>query len=344
MIAVDAMGGDYAPHAIVAGSIKASQTGIPVQLFGDEHKIVPLLYHLDKKWEQLPLSFIHCSECIEMEDMPTKSLSKKKDASLVRAMEALSLNKVEAVLSAGNTGAVLVAATLIVGRIPGISRPAIGEFLPTKEGSVFFMDLGANVDCRPDHLVQFAFMANAYVSLMSQKFSPRIALLSNGHEPYKGNAVSKKAYDLLLQSGLNFIGNRESRDIFSSDCTDIVVCDGFAGNVLLKTMQGVGKAISAWMLQEYRQSLTARMVFSLSSGYCKRSFLKIDYEAKGGSPFLGVNKPVVVAHGCSSERAIESAIIYTHHLVKENIIEKFKQNVSGQVRDMSPSSCLFWRV
>src|SRR5581483_3652741 len=245
MIAVDAMGGDYAPQEAVQGALAAAKRGVPLILFGNQDKVLPLLSHDCSGRRALPIELVHCSDVIAMDDDPVKSILRKKDSSIVRAMQAVRSGRAQAFVSAGNSGAVMAAASTIIGRVPGILRPAIGSFLPTNTGSLFCLDLGANPDCLPEYLVQFAYMGYAYVRLTKHIAQPKIALLSNGHEPYKGSSLVRKAFDLLQKTKLEFIGNIESRDIFSGQA-DIVVTDGFTGNILLKGIQGTANAVMDW--------------------------------------------------------------------------------------------------
>lgn len=327
MIAVDAMGGDYAPRAIVYGAFNAARRGISVSLFGDLIQITLILEQLAQKynlasWQSLPITIVHASEKISMHDEPSRAVMHKKDSSLVKAVQAVADGKASAVVSAGNSGAALVAGTLILGRVDGILRPAIGDFLPTKAGSIFCMDLGANTDCKPEYLEQFAIMGHAYVQLIKGIEKPRIALLSNGAEPYKGSLVVKQAYELLKDSRLNFVGNVESREMFD-DHADVLVCDGFVGNVLLKGIQGTARAMMAWIDQERKNRWWYSLGLLLSKGLFRSLKNKIDYAKKGGALLLGVNHPLIIAHGCSSEAAIEQAIIYAHHVVQEQQLVRF---------------------
>lgn len=252
MIALDAMGGDYAPRETVIGAINASKKGVYVSLFGDEAQIIPILNTFYPAWrKKLPIKVVHCAGQIRMDDVPTTSIIKQKDASLVRALHAVRNGEVYAVVTAGNSGAALIGGTLILQRVSGVYRPALGEFLPTKNGSLFCLDLGANTDCKPQYLYQFALMGHVYVSLTKNIQNPRISLLSNGSEAYKGSQVVRTAYQLLEQSSLNFIGNVEARDLFDT-AADVLVCDGFAGNVMLKAIQGTMKAAKSWMQEEIK--------------------------------------------------------------------------------------------
>lgn len=344
MIAVDAMGGDYAPQAIVYGAFNAARRGISVSLYGDSSQLVPLLEqcaitHNIKSWKALPIEIVHTTEKICMHDEPSRAVLHKKDSSLVRAVQAVRDGKAKAIVSAGNSGAALVAGTLILGRVDGILRPAIGDFLPTKTGSIFCIDLGANTDCKPEYLEQFAIMGVAYVKLMSGITSPRVALLSNGSEPYKGSLVVKQAYERLQNSALNFVGNLESRDMFD-DQADVIVCDGFVGNVLLKGIQGTARAMMAWIDQERKASWRYSLGLLLSKGLFRSLKQKIDYAKKGGALLLGVHSPLIIAHGCSNADAIEQAIIFAHQVVEEKRIERFNEIIKVQLaqdnRDNQP--------
>ncbi len=328
MIAVDVMGGDYAPQEAVQGALAAAQKGISVVLFGNQDKVMPLLSHYYPRWRSLPIELVHCSDVIEMDEEPVRGMLRKKDASIVRALQALRLGKVQAFVSAGNSGAVMAAATVILGRVPGVLRPAIGTFLPTNHGSLFCLDLGANPDCKPEYMVQFAYMGYAYMRLVKHIAQPRIALLSNGHESYKGSVLVKKAYDLLSKTSLEFVGNIESRDLFAGRA-DVIVTDGFTGNVLLKSIQGTARAVMDWIKDEAARSLFLKILLGLTYPLLSRIKNKIDYARTGGALLLGVNKPVIIAHGSSKEQAITQAIFFAHKTVQEKIVPTFNETLKG---------------
>jgi glycerol-3-phosphate acyltransferase PlsX len=318
MIAIDAMGGDFAPTVVVQGAIRAAQKGISLTLFGDQIKVIPLLNQFHKQWQQLPILFEHCTQTITMEEEPGIAVLRKKDSSLVRAMQTVAAGKAHAFVSAGNSGAVLVASTIILGRVSGVLRPAIGSFLPTNAGSFFCLDLGANVDCKSEFLAQFGSMGHAYVQVVQYTAKPRIALLSNGHEPYKGSLAVKQAYQLLADHP-DFIGNIEARDIFD-DRADVLVCDGFAGNVLLKAIQGTARTMMSWVTQEAKKSWIRQLLLWCNAGLFRGLKQKVDYARIGGALLLGVNYPVILAHGCSHAGAIENAILFAHEVVKDSRI------------------------
>lgn len=329
MIALDAMGGDYAPTVAVQGAINAAKKGIKIGLYGDQTQLNALLDRIEPSWQILPISIIHCSQVIDMGEEPTRGVLRKKDSSLVRAIEDVAQGEASAVVSAGNSGAALVAGSLIFGRAEGVMRPALGEFLPEVNGSsLFCMDLGANIDCKPEHLVQFAYMGHAYVKQVKGIENPRIALLSNGAEPYKGPALIKKTYDILSNSALNFVGNLEARDVFEGRA-DVLVCDGFSGNILIKSMQGTAQAVRQWLKQEYARSWMHRLFFIIGGRFFSGLYHKMSYaQRKGGSLLLGLNYPLVVAHGCSNAQAIENAIQFAHNTVRDNFIPSFNREIA----------------
>ena len=326
MIAVDVMGGDYAPQEAVQGALAAAKKGVPLILFGNQDKVMPLLAHYYPRWRSLPIELVHCSDVIDMDEDPLKGMLRKKDSSIMRALQALYSGKAQAFVSAGNSGAVVAASTIVVGRVAGVLRPAIGTFLPTNQGSVFCLDLGANPDCKPEYIAQFAYMGYAYTRLIKHSAQPRIALLSNGHESCKGSQLVKKAFELLSNTELEFIGNIESRDIFL-DRADVIVTDGFTGNILLKSIQGTAKAVMDWMKDEASRSLVLKVLLGLAYPLLNRIKDKIDYARRGGALLLGVNKPVIIAHGSSKEEAIAQAIFFAQKTVEDKIIPTFNETL-----------------
>jgi glycerol-3-phosphate acyltransferase PlsX len=258
-----------------------------------------------------------------MGDEPTRSIIKKTDASLVRALRAVADGHASAVVSAGNSGAALVGGILILERVSGVHRPALGNFIPTTTGSIFCIDLGANADCKPEFLAQFALMGHVYVKHMLALDNPRVALLSNGAEPYKGSMLIQESFDRLSQLPINFVGNLESRDIFDGGA-DVLVCDGFTGNVMLKAVQGAAKAVSSWIGHEIARLPWYRKIgAALLKPAFKQVKHKINYADKGGALLLGLNHPLIVAHGCASAAAIEQAILFAHELTYNGFLTKF---------------------
>lgn len=335
MIAVDAMGGDFAPKVAVQGAYNAvinrSFNGVAVTLFGHQEVIEQILDSCDAYWRALPIKVVHCPTVVGMGDEPTKDLLKKKDSSLFCAIQAVKEQKAQAVVSAGNSGAALVAGIMVLGRVPGLARPALGTFLPTKKNPIFVIDIGANTDCKAEYLRQFALMGSLFVQQTTTCSQPRVALLSNGQEPYKGSQAVKQAYDLLEDTlALNFIGNLESREIFNGDA-DVLVCDGFVGNVLLKSVQGTAHALFDWMKQSFASVWYGKLVGLLSKKLMKPLKEKIDYQGKGGALLLGLNDPLIIAHGCSSEKAIENAILFAYSVVQQQTIKKFNASLTEQL-------------
>ena len=325
MIAVDVMGGDNAPHAIMDGAVCAARHGVPLLLCGNQKAIMA---GLPSDWKALPISLKFCDEQIAMDEEPSRAVRKKQNSSLVCAMKAVADGTAAAFFSAGNSGAVLVASVLFSGRVKGIHRPAVGVFLPTKTGSFFCIDIGGNVDCKPEHLYQFALIGHAYVQLTKQIKTPRIALLSNGHEPYKGSDAVRKTHKLLTESPFSFIGNIEARELANGDRLDVLVCDGFAGNVLLKSIQGTASTMFAWIREAADRSWWRKTLLWLNKGMFQTLKTRLDYAATGGALLLGVNHPVVLAHGRSDARAVENGIRYAYQVMKEGRVQRFNEKLA----------------
>lgn len=327
MIAVDCMGGDYAPRAVVTGSLSAARCGIPLILYGDQLQIEDILKHIEPQWKKLPLVIKHCHETITMDDEPTRNVLAKKGSSLTLALDAVACGVADAAVSAGNSGAALVAGILHLGKIPGILRPAIGGFFPTKKGSVFCIDLGANVDSKPEYLYQFALMGSAYVNVIKGITSPKIALLCNGAEPGKGTQLIKHAHELLVNAPVNFVGNVEPMDIFN-DYADVVVCEGFSGNIMLKSIEATLNIVMQWLKEEGDRSMLGRALGLYARPVFRRLKRNIKKEQRGGALLVGVTKPLVIAHGSSDARAIEEAILFAHETVESNFTGRFNEALS----------------
>ena len=326
MIAVDAMGGDFAPTVTIQGAYNAARKGIRIALYGQEVIMVDILNKIDPQWHTLSIELIDCPDVVEMADEPTRSVL-KKNSSLMRALQAVKHQQAQAVVTAGNSGAAVVGSILVFERVKGITRPALGTFLPTKKGSLFVIDIGANVDCKPEYLQQFACMGHLFVQQHKGIKNPRIGLLSNGQERGKGSYATKQAYYLLEQSSLNFVGNIESREVFN-DATDVLVCDGFVGNILLKAVQGTSTALTEWIKESFNQSFFGRVVGGLSKPFFKKLKNSVDYQQTGGALLLGVNYPLIIAHGCSNAMAFENAIIFAHKVVNQQMIQQFNDGLT----------------
>jgi fatty acid/phospholipid synthesis protein PlsX len=322
-IAIDAMGGDYAPEREIAGAVDALRTSnekFEIILVGDEQAIRRQL--LAQKTNDLPWKVVHASQTITMEDSPTAALKQKKDSSLAVGMRLHQEGKADAFVSAGNTGAVLSAATLILGRIKGVSRPTIGTFIPAEHGTCLLVDAGANVDCRAQQLYEFAVMGSIYIQLLRKKERPTIALLNIGEEKSKGSEAVVEAHKLLLASKLNFIGNVEGRDILKAKA-DVVVCDGFTGNSILKFGESIPGFMESKLRQFAEQGFINKIAVGLALWPLKASLSDMDPNKEGGVPVLGVKGVTIIGHGSSTATGIKNMILraveVAHTQVNRNI-------------------------
>ncbi|MCW3061822.1 MAG: phosphate:acyl-(acyl carrier protein) acyltransferase [Capsulimonas sp.] len=304
-IAVDAMGGDYAPVEVVKGALSVAREdgALTIILVGDEAAIRLQLASEGDIPSNITIE--HTTEVIEMSDHPASAVRKKRNSSLVVCGQMVKSGRADATISAGNTGAAMAVAALDLGRIPGIERPAIAASLPTAHGATLLVDAGANVDCSPQNLLQFALLGSVYAEKVMGVASPRVGLLNIGGEAGKGNELTKTTYALLAGRPLNFIGNVEGKDVFEH-AADVVVCDGFAGNVLLKTGEAVAEYIVTLLSQEAKAGGQATV--EAMRPPLKRLLSKIDYAETGGAPLLGVNGVSFISHGRSRAKAIASAI------------------------------------
>ena len=308
-IALDAMGGDYAPEREVAGAVealRASHEQFEIVLAGEEKAIRHQLAMQNA--EHLPITVARASQVITMEDSPTAALKQKKDSSLAVGIRLHKEGNVDACVSAGNTGAVLSAATLILGRIKHVSRPTIGTFLPAEHGACLLVDAGANVDCRAQHLFEFAVMGSIYVQLLRKKDRPLIALLNVGEEKSKGTEAVLEAHKLLSSSNYNFIGNVEGGDILKSKA-DVVVCDGFVGNIVLKFGESVPSFLKSRLIKFSKRGVLNKIAVGITSWPLKASLRDMDPNEEGGVPVLGVNGVVIIGHGNSSVKGIKNMIL-----------------------------------
>jgi len=304
------MGGDFAPFAILEGAIKSAQSGIPILLVGPKDLILDYLISLPCDWKSLPLEIEDSHQMIEMGEEPVKAVLSKKQSSLVLAVNSVKVGKSRAVLSAGNSGALMAAATFILGRVEGIDRAPIAGFLPGLKGGVLCLDLGANTECKPTSLEKFAELGSKYLQTSLNIKNPKIGLLSNGSENGKGSALVKEAFKLLEKSNLNFIGNVEPKDIIENKA-DIVVCDGFSGNVLLKSFEAMTfmfREMFALQLAKENDPAKKIVIDNWGKSFWENVASLADWTKQGGGLLLGVNGTVVVAHGCSNAIAIENAI------------------------------------
>ena len=326
-IAVDGYGGDYSPNEVVKGVVSAlnSDPAISVLLTGKSDELRKLLGE-NTFGDRLIIK--EAPTVIDCEEAPTVAVRTKKDSSLVVALDAVSSGEADGLVSAGSTGAVLIGATLKIGRIKGVERPALAPALPTvKGGNVILCDCGANVDCRPSYLVGFALMASAYLRGVYGIAVPRVGLLNNGAEETKGNAFSVEAYGLLAACDtINFIGNVEARDILSGD-VDVVVADGFNGNIALKSAEGTANAVFSLLKQGIYSSTRAKLGALLLKPVFKDLKHKMDYNEHGGAAFLGLKKPVVKAHGSSKAKSICGAILQVRDMILGGVCESLAEDL-----------------
>jgi phosphate acyltransferase len=327
-IALDAMGGDNAPHDVVHGGIEAARLSrgrFEVVLVGDEST---LQHEISRHFRttDLPFSVVHASEAIAMDESPSIAVKQKKDSSISVAMRLHRDDKVQAVVSAGNTGAIMASALFILKRIECIRRPAIGSILPTENGRTLLLDVGANVDSKPFDLLQFAVMGSISYSHLFSEERPTVGLLSIGHENNKGNELTLKTRSLLLRSNLNFIGNVEGGDILHG-IAHVVVCDGFTGNVVLKfaeSLHGLFKANLRRLVRTYFFSQIGAVLMKPTFDGIRKVF---DYQEYGGAPFMGVQGVCIKAHGKSTPRAIVNAILAAYKMVSENVTDHIQKEI-----------------
>jgi phosphate acyltransferase len=322
-IAIDAMGGDHAPKAVVEGAIKAVHhfSDIHITLIGDEKQITSLLTTNER------ISVIHTDEVIEATDEPVRAVRRKKNSSMVLMANEVKEGRADACISAGNTGALMAAGLFVIGRIDGIDRPALAPTLPTVSGQGFlFLDAGANVDAKPEHLLQYAIMGSIYAERVRGIERPRIGLLNVGTEEKKGNELAKRSFELIKQSNLNFIGNVEARDLLEG-VADVVVTDGFTGNVALKSIEGTALSVFSML----KTALTANFKSKIAASILKPQLMtlknKMDYSEYGGAGLFGLKAPVIKAHGSSDANAVFNAVRQAKEMVEKEVIFTIKNTV-----------------
>jgi glycerol-3-phosphate acyltransferase PlsX len=305
-IAVDAMGGDNAPRAEVEGAVlAAATTGVKVILVGRRDAVQQELEKHDG-WQDLPIEIEHAKDVVTMEDHT--NAVRKKDTSMRVASRLVRDGRAAGLVSAGNTGAVMATAKIVQGVIPGVARPALAGVLPTIKGSpAVVVDVGANVDCSPQMLAQFAVMGEVYSRIILRRPKPRVGILSIGEEDHKGNVLTRAARELMKDLNLNFIGNVEGRDIFSGD-VDVVVCDGFIGNVALKVSEGVGELVKTLLRDSLESTITGKIGYAISRTAFIDFKKRLDYSEYGGAPLLGVRGVCIISHGRANANAIKNAI------------------------------------
>jgi glycerol-3-phosphate acyltransferase PlsX len=325
-IAVDAMGGDNAPHAVVAGAVQAAREfGVGIILVGIEQVIQEELgkHH---NAQALPLEIRNATEVVDMLDSPATVFRRKKDSSIRVANELVKSGEAVAVISAGHTGAAMATSLFVLGKLEGIERPAIATIMPTMKGTCIILDVGANVDCKPNHLLQFAIMGEVYSKYLLKNLNPRVGLLSIGEEATKGNELTKEAFKLLTETSLNFIGNVEGRDVMSGNA-DVVVCDGFIGNVVLKISEAVAETIGLMIRENIGDNLIRKLGYFMMRPAFRSLKRRIDYAEYGGAPLIGINGISIISHGRSSDRAIKNAVRVAAELAKSEVNKHLHEDI-----------------
>ena len=326
VIAVDAMGGDLGPSVVVPGAIEAArQTGAKILLVGNEAILDGELSRLAPTGVELEI--VHAPEVAGMDEKPSDILRRKKNASIQVACRLVRDGAAQGVVSAGHSGASVACGMFIMGRLPGVERPALAALLPTEKNPVVVLDAGANVDCRPYHLFQFGLMGDAFARDLLGYAAPRVSLLSIGEEEGKGNSQVKEAYELLkLAQNLNFVGNAEGRDIFTGDI-DVVVCDGFVGNVVVKMSEGLASALVRMLKRLFTSGFLPALGGMLAKGAFKKFATTIDYAEYGGAPLLGLQGLAIVCHGRSSARAMQNAIKMAGTFVRKGTNDRLAETI-----------------
>lgn len=325
-IAVDAMGGDNAPHAVIAGAVQAAMAyGVGIILVGIEQIVRT---ELDKHplAKTLPIEIQNATEVVDMLDSPATVFRRKKNSSIRVANDLVKNGDAVAVISAGHTGAAMATSLFVLGSVEGVERPAIATFMPTIKGTSIILDMGANVDCKPNHLLQFAIMGEVYAKYLLRIPNPRVGLLSIGEEETKGNELTKEAFKLLTETSLNFIGNVEGRDVMSGNA-DVIVCDGFVGNVVLKVSESVVEAIGLFIREGIGKSLVRKLGYLLMRPAFDSLKRRVDYAEYGGAPLVGINGISIISHGRSSDRAIKNAIRVAAELAKSEVNKHIHEDI-----------------
>ena len=325
-IAVDGMGSDNAPHSEVEGAIQAAREyKVAVLLVGKENILRPLLR--EKGGTGLPIEIHNATQVIAMDEQPSAALRRKKDSSVRVAADLVRDGSASGLVSAGNTGAVMAISKMVIGVVPGVDRPSLATVLPTLEGHAVLLDVGANVECKPHQLVQFAIMGDLFSRKIVGVASPRVGLLSVGEEESKGNDLTKEVHKALKGIHLNYIGNVEGRDIYNGRA-DVIVCDGFTGNVALKTSEGLIEAVLKLLRNELSRNLQAKLGALLSQESFKRLKKRLDYSEYGGAPLLGLRGVCIICHGRSNGYAIKNAIRVAKEFAENQVNAKLESELA----------------
>lgn len=328
-IAVDAMGTDAAPATEIEGAIQAARQGYAeVLLVGPQDRLRPELSRRDS--QGLPIEIVHASEAVTMDDKATKAFRSRRDSSIRVTARLVHEGKADGMISAGNTGAVMTTAKIVLGALEGVDRPAIAQVFPTsKTGAAsVLLDVGANVDCKARHLVEFAVMGETYYRVIFGVERPRVGLLSIGQEEHKGNELTREAMALLKQLPLNFVGNVEGRDLYNGR-VEVIVCDGFIGNVALKISEGAIEAISSLLKEALSSTLSSKVGYVLSRKAFQNFKKRVDYSEYGGAPLLGVKGVCIICHGGSNANAIKNAIRVAAEFAEGKVNEKIERDLAA---------------
>jgi len=341
-IVVDAMGGDHAPEATVEGAVLAAREyETEIILTGLSDLIHPILDRFDPD-HNLPIEVVHADEVVEMHDLPGKVLRSKRKSSMKIGLDKLKDGTALAFVSAGNTGAVLAYSTVILRPLKGVDRPAIAIQLPTLKGNAILLDAGANVDCKVTQLFQFGIMGHVFAEYILGKENPRVGLLSIGEEDGKGNEIVKEVFQMLKASHINFIGNIEGKEVYRGNA-DVIVCDGFTGNIALKISESLAAMIGTNLKRMFQSNWASKLSYLLLKPQLDEFKKKVDYSETGGAPLLGVNGVVIIAHGSSSPKAIKNAIHRACELCEKNINEHIREDIESNLMDVEAAKGTIWK-
>ena len=334
-IALDAMGGDYAPDVNIQGAVETvcDFEDIDITLVGDEPLLIKEL--AGHRYPQNRISIKHASQAVGMDESPTVAIRKKRDSSIRRGIEIVKSGEADGFVSAGNSGAVMGTALLLLGTSDVVDRPAIAAIMPTLKAPFVLIDAGANIHCKPANLLQFALMGSTYCKHILGRHNPRVALVSTGEEDSKGNELTKETFKLLKEADVNFVGNADGKDIFTGDL-DVIVCDGFTGNVILKTSEGLADNLIKMLKREVANLATGRIGYLLIKPALKNFKKKTDYDEYGGAPLLGIKGTCIISHGRSTSKAIRNALRvasdYAGKKVYDIISSAIKQDLAHHER------------
>lgn len=328
-IALDTTGGDFAPDVVIKGALDAvRERGLSITLLGDRDKLLAML----SPEERQCIEVVNAPEWIASDEEPVMAIRRKKQSPLVVGCQMIKDGSVDALVSAGNTGAFMAAGMFVAGRIPGIERPALAPLVPTEDGrGVVLLDVGANMDARPQHLLQYGIMGSLYAERVLGRRQPKVALLNVGAEPGKGNQATKDAYTLLAAADINFVGNLEARELVTGSA-DVVVCDGFTGNVVLKFMEGMSVSLFRMLRESSTRDVRSKLGALLLKPALRDFKNSLDYSEHGGAPLLGIDGILVKCHGSSNSRAIKNGIYQAQKFVEQNVVSSIRalaQNSSG---------------